>query len=115
MKVLEKSLSFLNFIGLCCTRRLREPTNEFMRCTVVSYLLMASIITLSIGSAFYIHRNFRDFSKSTNSLIVFMGGIEGIIMFISVGLNMTKIKRLYGDIQTVVKKGNIRLIIINFE
>lgn len=74
---------------------------------------MASIIALSIGCAFCIHRNSRDFSKSTNSLMVFIGGIKGITMFISFDLNMTKVKRLYGGIQALVKKGNIRLIILN--
>lgn len=105
MKVLNKSLAFLNFIGLCCTKRLREPTNEFMRYNVVSYFFIASIVPMLFGSIYYIYENLTDFSKSTNSLIIFMGAVQGIAVFNSFGSNMKNIKHLYGDIQTMVDKG----------
>lgn len=110
MKVLSKSLAFLNYFGLCCTKRLREPTNEFMQYTVVSYIYFAVIGPLLPASALYVYRNLIDFAKSCSSLMVFSSTIAGIGIFLTIGLNMKKIKRVYIDIQAIVDKGNTRFV-----
>lgn len=108
MKVLSKSLATLDFFGFCCTKRIHEPTNEFMRYTVVSYICIAIIFSLLPASAIYVYLNLTDFAKSTNALIIFMGAISGLGTFNTFGLNMKKIKLVYIRIQALVDKGYIQ-------
>lgn len=111
MKVLNYSLKYLNFLGIVCLDRLTEPTNEFMRFTPRAYIFLTGYLgPLLPASALYIVRNFSDLESSTNALVVLSAGIACFGAFVTMGINMKTVKRLYMEYQTLVDKGKPKTV-----
>lgn len=85
--------------------RLTESKNEFFT-SIGTPLILFPLITLAmISSGFFIYEHLNHFTEVIETAIVFIGGTQGIGMFVSYGLQMNKIKQLHISLQEFVDHG----------
>lgn len=59
-----------------------------------------------ISTAAFIYKNYTDSELIINALVLVLAGIQSIGMFISISLNMNKIKMLHLKLQEIIDTGN---------
>lgn len=104
MKVLDLSLRFLTFLGIC-SDELDRPTNEFLKTFRCIFFLVGNIYSIGIGSAVYLYYHLAELETATNALIVLTAAVASTTSFVTFGLKMKKVKLLYREIQAIADEG----------
>lgn len=87
--------------------RLTDPTNEFFKTPIV-YLVMFILSAFSISSTItFAYKNFSRFDAALEAIFIFIAGVHGLGMYLSVGLEMTKVKALHNKLQEIVDAGTV--------
>ena len=99
-KVLARNQALMIRLGLS-SDRLTESSNEFFQ-SFVPYFNFTFLSINLIFCAMVIIQSFPNLDLVLEPLIVFIGGMQGGGMFLSVGLNIKNVKALYLDVQKIV-------------
>lgn len=100
-KVLEYNQISMRWAGIH-SKDLHKPTNEFFK-SFATYYILFSVISFTIGSsAVYIYKNSTHFEMVSEPILIVIAGLQAGGMFLSVGLNMKKIKILHIKLQEIV-------------
>lgn len=106
MKVFEKNQNLLVQLGLS-SHRLNEPTNEFMK-TFNCYVMLSGIVgPMIICAAIALYNSLNDFQGAIDAFYVLSAGIACLGSYLSIGINMKKVKYLQVELQRIVDSGEI--------
>lgn len=100
-KVLARNQALMIRLGLS-SDRLTESSNEFFT-SFVPYFNFTFLSINLIFCAMVIIQEFPNLDLVLEPLIVFIGGMQGGGMFLSVGLNIENVKALYLAVQKIVR------------
>lgn len=97
------NIRYLKYLGIC----LQDPpelTSVFLK-SIRSYVFLFIFVGLTLaGSVAFILRESSDLTAASGGLIIFAAGVSGIFSFISMGINVCKIKGLISEFQALVDK-----------
>lgn len=102
-KVLKYNQMLMSWQGIH-SHRLSEPTNEFHR-SLSSYYVVFTLFAFVIASAVRIHSYWPEVEPILKPCSVAFGGVQCVGMFISIGLQMNRIKALHLELQRIIDKG----------
>lgn len=108
-KVLEYNQISMGWLGIH-SKNLNEPTNEFYSSFIAFYVLFNVVSFTIMSSAVYMYLNINHFEIISESGLVAIAGVQAAGMFLSIGMNLNKIKRLHLTLQEIVDKGMERII-----
>lgn len=109
MKVLEKNQNLLVKLGLS-SHRLTEPTNEFMK-TIICYIMLCGIVgPMILCAAVSLYKSLDDFQGAIDAFYVLSAGIVCLGSYLSIGINMKKVKYLQVELQQIVDSGKIHIM-----
>lgn len=100
LKVLDKNRTLMSAIGLY-PNRLTELTNEFFE-SFSNYFILFNVIFIIISCAVFLLNNGSDFGAALKAFLCIITGIQCGGMFLSIGLNMIKVKTLHLKLQEIV-------------
>lgn len=97
----------LKYFRICgiISNRLDIPTNDFLRTINSLAFLFGFLGPMITFSATFVYYNSTDVEAITNAMLFFTAGFAGVGSFVSMGVKMNVIKRLYQEIQGVVNRG----------
>lgn len=101
MKVLELNLFLLKFLGLYSD----ETTNRFLQTFRFIFFLTGNIFPATLCPGIYLYYHLSELETSTNALIVFNGGMSGVITFITLGTKLKAMQLIYQSLQQIVNNG----------
>lgn len=102
MQVLQGSLFFLRYVGICSDR-----TNEISGCFLRSYksiFISFAIAQIFISSPAYMFIHHSSFERSTGAAVVLMAALASGGAFMTLGLKMKSVKLLHHVLQTIVER-----------
>lgn len=94
IEVLKQIQKFLVPLGIYSNRP-TEPTNEFFKSIGPYYTQFFVIICLTLSPALFAYKNSSQIALVVQTTSLFVAGSQCAGMFISLGLNMKKIKILH--------------------
>lgn len=100
-KVLARNQALMVRLGLS-SDRLTESSNVFFK-SFVPYFNFTFLSINLLFCAMVIVQSFPDLDLVLEPLIVFIGGMQGGGMFLSVGLNIENVRALYLAVQKIVQ------------
>lgn len=101
LKVLEHSQVFMTKIGIH-SHNLNDPTNEFFNSLATYYVLFNVIAFTIVSSAIFSYVNLYQFELALHTSIIVIAGCQCGGMFLSFGLNMTKVKVFHLNLQKLI-------------
>lgn len=106
MQVLQFCTKFWKFLGLFeSSNKIYPDTNEFLK-TIMSWLILFNcIILMIIGGGIFIVRFLSNFDEVTVQMEVFCAGIQGVGVYVPIGLKMFDAKRMILEIQSLADRG----------
>lgn len=110
MKVLKISEHFLTLMGVC-SHNPKDPQNEFFR-SINSYIVFVVLLVSEFMSTTYLIKNYANTSSFSTSVFSLMQAVMfscQIGSFLSIGVNMAKVKRLHNKLQDIVDAGIYRI------
>lgn len=111
--VLKYNQIFMAPIGLY-SYRLMEPINEFYTSIAPYYIEFFVLIFLISSAAGFTFRNVSQIDVALQNVSLFIAGIQCAGMYISIGINMKKVKVLHLKLQGIVDTGIIYLHNVRF-
>lgn len=109
-KVLESNQNFMVRLGIH-SHSLDSQTNEFFK-SIPAYLIVSITIIFTIISSFvFICKNITNYESVIDAAMCGFAGVQGVGMFISIGLNMMNIKTLHLKLQEIIDSGKFNWII----
>lgn len=102
-KVLQTNQVFMTSLGIH-SKHLTEPSNEFFK-SIISYLILAALIYSLILSIAQIYVSWSDVTSRLSAMLMAFCACQAIGMFLSIGLNMKKVKELHLQLQAIVDDG----------
>lgn len=108
MKVLEVNEKLLILLGIFSIN-IKVPTNQFLK-TVNSHLILTTLCAVVVASATHFVKNFGEQENGSDFIIAFIQIVfflSEIGSFISIGINMTKVKCLHNELQNIVDEGEL--------
>lgn len=106
-KVFEYNQRFMAKLGLY-SYHLERPTNDLFKSLATYYILFFSIAFTITSSAIFAITHTSQFSLALETCFIVIAGIQTAGVFLSVGLNMTKVKILHLKLQQIVDEGKSR-------
>lgn len=100
-EVLARNQALMIRLGLSSDRLTDDTSEEFFK-SFVPYFNFTFLSINLIFCAMVIIQEFPDLDLVLEPLIVFIGGMQGGGMFLSVGLNLKNVKALYLAVQKIV-------------
>lgn len=85
---------------------LTDPSNEFFKSFATFYHLFTAAMFFIISSGVFVYLHWPNLETVLEPLLVVMCGIQYVGMFLSVGLNMRKVKLLHLTLQHIVDEGS---------
>lgn len=108
-KVLEYNQISMRWAGIH-SKDLYKPTNEFFK-SFATYYILFSVISFTIGSsAVFVYKYSSNFEVVSEPSLIVIAGSQAAGMFLSVGLNMKKIKILHIKLQEIVDESKYEFI-----
>lgn len=103
-KVLKLNQTYLTRIGIHCQQP-DEQTNVFFR-TFTAYYYLFTIFSFTItSSAVFAYKNWPQMDIISEPCLIVIAGLQVIGMYLSVGINIRKVKALHNELQEIVDKG----------
>lgn len=106
IKVFELNQYVMEILGIH-SHRLDEPSNEFYSSIMPYYFVCFDVVFLTISSAVFAVQNIDKLTLALQNVSLVVGGIQSAGMYISIGINMLKVKALHLKLQEVVNKGEL--------
>ena len=103
-KVHKYNQAFMARMGIH-SYNLTDPTNEFFKSFETYYHLFVVIAFFIIASSVYVYVNWPNLEVILEPTLVVMSGILYGGTYLSVGLNMRKVKLLHLTLQQIVDEG----------
>lgn len=104
-RVLQSNQAYMAKIGIY-SYRLTEPTNEFFS-SIATYFMLFFMFTFNeCASAMWILRHSDQLIPILDTCKVIIISSQAVGMFISIGLKMTKVKKLHLQLQRIVDDGS---------
>lgn len=103
-KVLKHNQTLMAWLGIH-SYRLTETNNEFFKSFGTYYILFSIVSVFMISSAYTALFSF-EFQTVIQAWLLVVAGLQSGGMFLSIGLQMKKIKMLQSKLQEIVNKGN---------
>lgn len=103
-KVLKHNQSLMEFIGIH-SYHLTEPTNDFFK-SFGTYYILFSIVSVFLISSAYTAIFSSEFQTGIQAWLLVIAGLQSGGMFLSIGLEMQRIKTLQLKLQAIVDEGN---------
>lgn len=107
-KVLKYNQILMGWLGIH-SKHLDRPTNEFYTSLITYYVLFNVIAFTILSSVAYMYLNIEHFEKISESGLGVIAGVQVAGMFISIGVNLKKVKLLHLTLQEIVDKGRNRI------
>lgn len=104
VEVLKYNRKVMTPLGIY-SHRLTEPTNEFYSSIVPYYFICFDVIFLTISSAVFSVQNISAIRLALQNVTLIVAGMQCAGMFISIGINMKKVKLLHLKLQGIVNAG----------
>ena len=105
-KVMKYNQSIMAKIGIH-SHRITVPTNEFFKSPATFFFLIIFIVCHLTSSGVFVYRHFRQFEVASQAIFVLIAGFQSLGMYLSVGLNMKKVKALQLELQKIVDEGEL--------
>lgn len=105
-KVLEYNQISMGWLGIH-SKHLDRPTNEFYTSFTAYYVLFNVVAFTIISSVVYMYLNIEHFEIISESGLVAIAGVQVAGMFLTIGINLKKVKLLHITLQEIVDKGRI--------
>lgn len=106
LKVLEYNQNYMARIGIH-SHRLNEPTNEFFKQFVTFYYIFV-FTTIFIGSsAVFVYNGWPQMDIISEPCLIVIAGLQVLGMYLSIGLNMKKLKILHIELQGIIDAGKL--------
>lgn len=105
---LKRNRKLMKFAGLL-SDRLNEPTNDFLKSINTYYFL--TIITGYFISAGIVTRRFKTAAQFEDMMDLFYGVVgifQSIALYVTIGIEMRKIKTMVLTLQEVIDEGNAK-------
>lgn len=102
-KVLKYNQTLMSWQGIH-SMNLTQPTNEFHR-SLSSYYIAFTLFAFVITSAVRIYGYWPAIELILKPCSVAFGGVQCVGMFISIGLQMKRIKALHLELQRIIDEG----------
>lgn len=93
--------AFMARIGIH-SYNLTDPTNEFFKSFATYYNLCMVFVFFTISSSAFVYLNWPNLEIILEPFLMVMAGLQYGGMFISIGLNMRKVKLLHLTLQSIV-------------
>ncbi|XP_031637695.1 uncharacterized protein LOC116350104, partial [Contarinia nasturtii] len=102
-EVLKYNQISMGWLGIH-SKRLNEPTNEFFRSFVAFFILFNVVSFTIISSVVYVYIHIHSFEMIAEPFLDACCGTQVAGMFICIGINMKKVKKLHLVLQELVDK-----------
>lgn len=106
-KVLKHNQTLMTWLGIH-SYRLTEPNNEFSK-SIGTYYILFTIFSIFIVSSGYTAIFSSEFQTVIQATLLVVAGTQSGGMFLSIGLQMKKIKTLQLKLQEIVNEGEHKL------
>lgn len=104
LHILEFNQNFMARIGIN-SHDLTESKNEFYRSIAAYFILFNLIVLCVISTSVFAYQNLDNLELALLTALVIVAGCQSSGMFLSVGLNMTTVKKLQLQLQDIVNNG----------
>lgn len=105
IKILKYNQRLMTLFGVY-SYQLTEPSNEFYQSFGAHYVAFCNIMFLMVSPTIFSYLNISHIDLVLQNVSLITGGIQAVGMFISVGINMKKVKMLHINLQRLVDEGN---------
>lgn len=104
IQVLKYNQNVMAPLGIY-SHRLTETTNEFYSSIAPYHFICFDVVFLTLSSAVFAIQNVSAITLALQNLTLIIGGMQCAGMFISIGINMKKVKVLHLKLQAIVDAG----------
>ena len=113
-KVHKYNQAFMARLGIH-SYNLNDPANEFFKSIATFYNLITATVFFVTSSAAFVYLNWPNLEIVLEPFLIVLAGVQYGGMFLSVGLNMKKVKLLHITLQKIVDEGRLNHLRIGFE